>query len=447
MNERRRITRFVRRACVAIATIATATFVLAPAASPLVSNPTAFATAAPVVGIAATPSGNGYWQAGADGAVFTAGDAPFLGSLGGVRLNLPITGMAGTPSGRGYWLVATDGGIFSFGDARFYGSTGGMRLNQPIVGMAATPTGRGYWMVASDGGIFSFGDARFYGSTGGMRLNRPIVGMAATPTGRGYWMVASDGGIFSFGDARFFGSTGGIRLNRPIVDMASAPDGQGYLMAAEDGGVFLFGSAQFYGSAAAACPSALATGVAMSRTSPGYWITFGDARTYAFSPSSVPPSCASADRANAAARDFYDRLNAERAARGRPALVWDPALANYASSWSQNMAANGFRHSNIANMWGIGSYNTIGENIAMGYGSGTTAGTLHVAWMNSSGHRQNMLSPQFDSVGIGVFCAPDGAMWATTSFAHRAAAGPAPAAAGVPPVNPIVRGDPGASRC
>ena len=218
-------------------------------------------------------------------------------------------------------------------------------------------------------------------------------------------MVASDGGIFSFGDARFFGSTGGIRLNRPIVDMASAPDGRGYLLAAEDGGVFLFGSAQFYGSAAAACPTAPATGVAMSRTAPGYWITFGDARTYAFSPSSVPPTCAASQRANAAARDFYDRLNAERAARGRPALAWDPALANYASAWSQNMAANGFRHSNIGNMWGIGSYNVIGENIAMGYGSGTTAGTLHVAWMNSSGHRENMLSPQFDSVGIGVFCA------------------------------------------
>ena len=207
--------------------------------------------------------------------------------------------------------------------------------------------------------------------------------------------------------------------------------------------MFLFGSAQFYGSAAAACPTALATGVAMSRTSPGYWITFGDARTYAFSPSSVPPSCASSDRANAAARDFYDRLNAERAARGRPALVWDPALANYASSWSQNMAANGFRHSNIANMWGIGSYNTIGENIAMGYGSGTTAGTLHVAWMNSSGHRQNMLSPQFDSVGIGVFCAPDGAMWATTSFAHRAAAGPAPARCRCPAGQPDRAGRPG----
>ena len=39
------------------------------------------------------------------------------------HLNKPIVGMAATPDGDGYWLVASDGGIFSFGDAAFYGST------------------------------------------------------------------------------------------------------------------------------------------------------------------------------------------------------------------------------------------------------------------------------------------------------------------------------------
>ena len=109
-------------------------------------------------------------------------------------LNKPIVGMAATPDGGGYWLVASDGGIFSFGDARFYGSTGNLVLNKPIVGMAATPDGGGYWLVASDGGVFTFGDARFYGSTGNLVLNKPIVGMAPTPDGGGYWLVASDGG-------------------------------------------------------------------------------------------------------------------------------------------------------------------------------------------------------------------------------------------------------------
>ena len=103
----------------------------------------------------------------------------FYGSTGGVALNRPIVGMASTPSGRGYWLVASDGGVFTFGDAGVLRFDGALRLNRPIVGMAATPSGRGYWLVASDGGVFTFGDAAYYGSTGNIRLARPIVGSSA----------------------------------------------------------------------------------------------------------------------------------------------------------------------------------------------------------------------------------------------------------------------------
>ena len=45
-----------------------------------------------------------------------------LGSTGGRQLNRPIVGMAATPTGKGYWFVASDGGMFVFGDAKFYGS-------------------------------------------------------------------------------------------------------------------------------------------------------------------------------------------------------------------------------------------------------------------------------------------------------------------------------------
>jgi hypothetical protein len=202
----------------------------------------------PIVGMAATPSGNGYWLVASDGGVFTEGDAKFYGSTGNIHLNKPIVGMASTPDGKGYWLVASDGGIFSFGDAQFYGSLGNIVLNKPIVGMASTPDGSGYWLVASDGGIFSKGDAVFHGSQGATVLNQPIVGMAATPDGGGYWLVASDGGIFTHGDATFYGSQGATRLNQPIVGMAATPDGGGYWLVASDGGIFSHGDATFGGS-------------------------------------------------------------------------------------------------------------------------------------------------------------------------------------------------------
>jgi Cu/Zn superoxide dismutase len=159
----------------------------------------------------------GYWLVGTDGGIFAYGDASFLGSTGNIKLARPVVGMAATPSGDGYWVVASDGGVFNYGDAPFAGSTGAIKLNQPVVGLAATPSGQGYWLVAADGGVFNFGDAVLYGSLGGTKLNSPIVAMAATSTGEGYWLFAADGGVFAFGDAAFMGSTGGTRLAKQVV--------------------------------------------------------------------------------------------------------------------------------------------------------------------------------------------------------------------------------------
>jgi N-acetylmuramoyl-L-alanine amidase len=198
---------------------------------------------APVVGIARTASGSGYWELGADGGVFSFGDASFYGSTGGIHLVQPALQMVATPSGHGYWFVARDGGVFSFGDASFYGSTGGVRLVQPVVGMAAFPGGGGYWLVARDGGIFSFGAARFQGSLGGVHLAEPIVAMAPTANGGGYWLVARDGGVFSFGDAQFHGSLGGTTLPAPVIGMVATGDGGGYWLVLGDGQVRAFGDA------------------------------------------------------------------------------------------------------------------------------------------------------------------------------------------------------------
>jgi hypothetical protein len=201
----------------------------------------------PIVHMATTPDGGGYWMTGGDGGIFNYGDAGFFGSTGSIRLNKPIVGMASTHDGKGYWLVASDGGIFAFGDAGFYGSMGAVVLNKPVVGMAATPDGKGYWLVASDGGIFAFGDAGFYGSTGSLHLNQPVVGMAPTNDGRGYWFVASDGGVFAFGDAGFFGSTGSLHLTEPVVGILATRADNGYWLVAGDGGIFAF-DAPFYGA-------------------------------------------------------------------------------------------------------------------------------------------------------------------------------------------------------
>ncbi len=180
---------------------------------------------APIIGMAITPDGAGYWMVGGDGGVFAFGDATFYGSTGNITLNKPIVGMAATPDGKGYWFVASDGGVFAYGDAKFYGSMGGQPLNQPIVGMAAMPGGGGYYLVAADGGIFSFGDAPFYGSMGGMPLNKPIVGMEVTADGLGYQFVATDGGSVLLRRCQFFGSTGNLTLNQPIVGIDRTASG------------------------------------------------------------------------------------------------------------------------------------------------------------------------------------------------------------------------------
>ena len=169
----------------------------------------------PVVGVASAQFGA--LVTAADGGVFAFCGAPFYGSMGGKPLDKPVVGIAATPDGQGYWLVASDGGVFSFGDAGFFGSMGGKPLNQPVVGITSTHDGQGYWLVASDGGVFSFGDATFQGSMAGSHLNAPMVAIAANPDGSGYWTAAADGGVFSFGDAPFRGAATGSGVLQGIA--------------------------------------------------------------------------------------------------------------------------------------------------------------------------------------------------------------------------------------
>ena len=69
-----------------------------------------------------------------DGGIFSYGDAVFQGSTGGIVLNRPIVGMAATRDGGGYWLIASDGGIFNYGDALFSGSATPLGVGDAVGG-------------------------------------------------------------------------------------------------------------------------------------------------------------------------------------------------------------------------------------------------------------------------------------------------------------------------
>jgi hypothetical protein len=218
----------------------------------------------------------GYVLAGSDGGIFSYGEVPghagFFGSAGSLTLNRPVVGVARTPNGNGYWMVAADGGVFNYGGAGFFGSAGNLTLNSPIVGIASTPDGAGYWLVAADGGVFAYGDAVFHGSAGGTHLAKPVVGIASTWDGNGYWLVASDGGVFAYGDAQFHGSAGGTHLSAPVVGIAGTPNSGGYWLVAADGGVFAYGDAAFHGSLADQSIASPVSAIGTTGTGNGYWL-------------------------------------------------------------------------------------------------------------------------------------------------------------------------------
>ena len=236
----------------------------------------------PIVGMAATPSGGGYWLVAADGGVFTFGDALYKGSAGNVPLRSPIAGLARSATGHGYWLVAADGGVFTYGDAGFFGSPTSFS-HAPSVALVPTMSGRGYWIVDANGAVWSFGDAP---GVAGVPASR-VVG-AARATSRGLWLATSDGRVHAVGDAPALGDMVGTRLNQPVVGIARAPGGGGYWLVASDGGIFRFGSAAFYGSTGAIRLNKPIVGMAPSPDS-GYWFVASDGGVFAMSPSSQPP--------------------------------------------------------------------------------------------------------------------------------------------------------------
>ncbi|MHB8681548.1 MAG: hypothetical protein ACYDA2_05565 [Acidimicrobiales bacterium] len=221
-----------------------------PLSSPLSAGPVA-----PIVGIAATTDGKGYWAADAIGGVYAYGDAKYLGSIPGLneKPNAPIVGIAANPTGGGYWLVGADGGVYGFGTSGFLGSLPGLHIPvNNVVGMSPTADGGGYVLADALGGVYSFGDAPFAGSyysKTGAASPTPIVGVSVSPNGGGYVLARQDGAVYAFGGSFFGGSPllSGV-TGAPIIAIAYTPDGGGYWVVAADGGVFCYGDAPYIGS-------------------------------------------------------------------------------------------------------------------------------------------------------------------------------------------------------
>jgi len=127
-------------------------------------------------------------------------------------------------------------------------------------------------------------------------------------------------------------------------------------------------------------------------------------------------------------------LNAERRARGLPALRNNAKLRLAATRHSQDMVNRRYfdhtapggvsmvtrvrrtGYTKAAGSWALG------ENIAWGSGSLSTPARIVRAWMHSSGHRANILDREFREIGIGIAVGTpedlDGATYTTDFGTH-----------------------------
>lgn len=112
------------------------------------------------------------------------------------------------------------------------------------------------------------------------------------------------------------------------------------------------------------------------------------------------------DGVHAYERQVVELVNVQRARNGLQPLSLDAGLCRFARVKSQDMHDNRyFDHTSptygspfdMMRQFGI-TYASAGENIAMGY---STPEAVVNAWMNSSGHRANILSTKYTTLGVG----------------------------------------------
>lgn len=117
---------------------------------------------------------------------------------------------------------------------------------------------------------------------------------------------------------------------------------------------------------------------------------------------------------------ILELANAERAKVGAKPLKANTDLNKLATMKSQDMVEkNYFSHQSptygspfdMMKTYGI-SYMYAGENLAIN----SSAEKAHNAWMNSEGHRKNLLNPDFTELGIGLYPKGDGSYAYTQMF-------------------------------
>jgi uncharacterized protein YkwD len=135
----------------------------------------------------------------------------------------------------------------------------------------------------------------------------------------------------------------------------------------------------------------------------------GTARAAACADSTLIPTSTDLARIEAATLCL---INQQRAAAGIPALRSNTALNTAASQHSLDMVAkNYFDHTSptgstmLSRLTAVGYIKpneawSIGENIAAATGSLATPAAIVTAWMNSPGHRANILDASFKDTGI-----------------------------------------------
>lgn len=113
------------------------------------------------------------------------------------------------------------------------------------------------------------------------------------------------------------------------------------------------------------------------------------------------------------AEEVIRLVNTERAKRGLSALSARNDLTEYAQLRSTEIA-NNFSHTRpdgsnpLKYVMGLNGIHAAGENIAAGYSSPES---VMNGWMNSEGHRNNILSPNYTMIGVGCYKSGDSLYW------------------------------------